>query len=313
MNLNPQAGLFDESSRDGRFLEINIPENTDLNDLRESLNSVVRYSDSNKALYIQLAFSAGFWHRLNPSWSPKELVPFTTLSNQDSAEYLMMPASQADVFIWLHSRDSELIPQALLNIYRLLEGLVNIQLDIAGIKNKESRDLIGFVDGTANPKEDKRLAAALIPDGNIGAGGSYVLTQRWRHNLTAFNHLSIIEQEKVVGRTKDEDIELEGDEMPASSHVSRTDAKLDGKAMKIYRRSSPYMASQLDEEGQPDHGLYFLAFACAMERFTIQLERMLGLAGDGISDQLMNFSQAKTGSYWFMPNQQDLENCLTVR
>jgi putative iron-dependent peroxidase len=313
MKYKPQAGLFDETSRHSRFLEMNITKNCNLDGLKTNLAELVKYSAPNQGLYIQLAFGADLWRKLNPTWSPNELVPFARLTNQSSAKHLIMPATQGDIFIWLHSTDSELIPQVLLKVYRLLEEHGTIQLDLEGIKNKESRDLIGFVDGTANPKEDKRFEAALIPETEKGAGGSYLLTQRWQHNLKAFDQLTISEQEKVVGRTKVEDVELEGDEMPETSHVSRTDAKHKGKAMKIYRRSSPYMASQLDEKGKPDHGLYFLAFSCAMERFTIQLERMLGLSGDHVSDQLMKFSQAQTGSYWFMPNQRDLEACLTVR
>ena len=153
---------------------------------------------------------------------------------------------------------------------------------------------------------------ALISNEELGAGGSYVISQRWQHDLTAFNQLSINAQEKVVGRTKVDDVELEGADMPVDSHVSRTDAKVDGKAMKIYRRSSPYMSSQLDKKLKPDHGLYFFAFTGEMQHFTVQLERMMGISSDGISDKLMKYSAAKTGSYWFMPSEIDLTNALKI-
>jgi putative iron-dependent peroxidase len=99
--------------------------------------------------------------------------------------------------------------------------------------------------------------------------------------------------------------------MPENSHVSRTDAKVGGIGMKIYRRSYPYMASQMTATShgrnkKPDNGLYFLAFACEMQRFTVQLNRMMGLTPDGINDKLMQFSQVKNSSYWFMPNANDL-------
>ena len=87
--------------------------------------------------------------------------------------------------------------------------------------------------------------------------------------------------------------------MPATSHVSRTDVKVDGTAMKILRRSSPY-------GGAGEHGLYFVAFTCERRRVQIQLDRMYGTAGDDLQDRLMNFSRAVTGSYWFAPSAEQL-------
>jgi len=306
-----QPGLFDESSRHGRLLEYSLTTSCGAGTLKMALKGLIEYADSIDGLYLNLAFGSSCWGFLNPTWCPEELVPFTTLT----IDQLTMPASQADVFIWLHSIDAELIPQAVLNVYRVMKPVAILQLDIEGIKNKQSRDLIGFVDGTANAKDDKRLPVALIPEGKAGAGGSYVISQRWQHDLEKFNHLTISEQEKVVGRTKEEDVELEGDEMPEDSHVSRTDIKVEGIGMKIYRRSYPYMSSQLTATShgrnkKPDNGLYFLAFACDMQRFTVQLDRMMGSSEDGISDKLMQFSQVKNSSYWFMPCASDLNSLL---
>jgi putative iron-dependent peroxidase len=303
-----QVGLFDENSRHARFLELLVRNDTNSETVKQVLTQLLNYADSVEGLYLQFAFGSDYWDTLNPSWRPKDLLSFSELS----AGELNMPSSQGDILIWLHSADSELIPQTLVLIYPTLEAVADIQLDLEGIKNKESRDLIGFVDGTANPKDNQRIAAALIPTEELGAGGSYVISQRWQHDLTAFNQLSIHAQEKVVGRTKIDDIELEGDDMPVDSHVSRTDAKVDGKSMKIYRRSSPYMSSQFGKNIKPDHGLYFLAFASEMQRFTVQLDRMMGLSSDGVSDKLMKYSAAKTGSYWFMPSLIDLTNVLKV-
>lgn len=312
-----QKGMFEGQSRHGRFLEYRIKPSAIDEDLKAVLKGLIQYVSCIEGLNINIAFGSDCWDRLNPVWRPAELVSFRPLAAESLASgALVMPSTQGDVFIWLHSPDAELIPNTLLEVYQKMQPLADIQLDLEGIKNKQSRDLIGFVDGTANAKNDERLAVALIPEGELGSGGSYVISQRWQHDLAKFNHLPIPEQEKVVGRTKADDIELEGDAMPENSHVSRTDAKVNGVGMKIYRRSSPYMSSQLntaspqDESIKPDHGLYFLAFACEMQRFTVQLDRMMGLAEDGISDKLMQFSNAKTGCYWFMPSQIDLTNLI---
>ncbi len=103
----------------------------------------------------------------------------------------------------------------------------------------------------------------------------------------------------MVGRTKVEDVELEGEAMPPDSHVSRTDSEEDGVALKIYRRSAPYGTVS-------EHGLYFVAFACDPHRFDVQLRRMYGLTGDGLSDRLIEYSRAVTSAYWFAPGSDDL-------
>ena len=126
-----------------------------------------------------------------------------------------------------------------------------------------------------------------------------MLVQRWVHDLDKFAALDVAAQEAVIGRTKADSIELEGDDMPPDSHVSRTDVKKDGVALKVYRRSAPYATLAR-------HGLYFLAFACARERHQIQLERMYGVSGDGLHDRLIEFSRADTGSYLFAPGERAL-------
>ena len=134
--------------------------------------------------------------------------------------------------------------QVVLAIHSFMRTVGTLKLDLAGFQYLDSRDLIGFIDGTANPKEDKAREAALIPDGQTGEGGSFVLSQQWVHNLPAFNTLSQSEQEQVVGRTKPDSIELEGEAMPPTSHVSRTDYKENGKAMKIVRGVRPTERSE---------------------------------------------------------------------
>ena len=98
---------------------------------------------------------------------------------------------------------------------------------------------------------------------------------------------------------------LQGDDMPADSHVSRTDVKKDGVAFKVYRRSAPYATLAR-------HGLYFLAFARARERHQVQLERMYGVSGDGLHDRLIEFSRADTGSYLFAPGARALAEATGI-
>lgn len=211
------------------------------------------------------------------------------------------PATQRDLLVWLHGPSRDHVMDAVLAVNGALTQGMALELDLPGFVYHDSRDLTGFVDGSANPKDDAgKREAALIPDGEPGAGGAIVFSQMWLHDLDKFNKLDIGDQERVIGRTKTDSIELESDAQPPDSHVSRTDLKIDGVAQKMYRRSFPHGNASA-------HGLYFLAFACEQARFDHVLASMYGLGEDGMSDHLLDFSTPVTGSYWFAPAKEILD------
>lgn len=215
------------------------------------------------------------------------------------------PATQHDIMVWLHAASRDQVMDAVLAVDGVLSTVATRELDLAGFVYHDSRDLTGFIDGSANPKDDAaKREAALIPDGDPGAGGAIVFSQKWVHDLPKFNALEVADQERVIGRTKPDSIELEGDAMPADSHVSRTDLKVDGVAQKMYRRSFPYGTAS-------EHGLYFLAFACEQARFDNVLNSMYGISHGDVTDHLLDFSTPVTGSYWFAPSLEDLEAALS--
>lgn len=292
-----QAGLFEEPGNSAHYLECHWPKALPLEKLKEALVEALKPI---AGAYIAVGFGIDAWLRMQPDYTPEELVSFPQLVGTNGYE---MASTQEDLWFWIHGEDRGDVMNAVLQVQQAVRGLLVINLDLSGFKNREARDLTGFVDGTENDKGDERGVTAQIPEGELGAGGSYVLTQKWKHDLAAFNELSVSEQEKVFGRTKQDDIEMSEEEIPEDAHVNRTDVDIDGVSQKIYRRSTPY-------GGAKDHGLYFVAFACSLARIHIQLERMLGNTEDGLSDALMNFSEAETGAYWFMPAQQDLEGLL---
>ena len=120
-----------------------------------------------------------------------------------------------------------------------------LELDLDGYKTRDARIITGFVDGTGNPgTAEKKRAAAIIPEGQPGEGGSFVLGQKWTHRLQEFLSLSVTAQENVIGRTKETNIELEGTALPPESHVGRTDIDVDDVPMKMYRRGTPYGGGQ---------------------------------------------------------------------
>lgn len=288
---NPQSDIFVEGSSHHRFLEYRINPSA-------SVAAVVR------ALRVPFQQQEPGDHcvvGLGPRWSrqllavppPADLREFEAIAGVRSA-----PSTQGDLWFWIHGTSTGRNLDRALAIHAALSEAAQLSLEVAGFIRDEKRDLTGFVDGSANPSGEKARRAALIASGP-NAGGSLAMTQRWVHDLPAFGRLPVADQERVIGRTKEESIELEGDAMPPDSHVSRTDVKLDGVAQKIYRRSTPY-------GGVDEHGLYFVAFACELQRFQIQLDRMYGVSGDGVHDRLITFSEAVSGSYWYIPSEAQL-------
>lgn len=292
----PQPGLFVEGTTAHYALEFGLNAETSAADLRGAL----RCTRSARVVGVEtvFAFSLTAWRMLSDQ-APAGLRDFTGLG---AAPGPVAPATQRDILVWAHGGNLDDMFDAVRGIARALAPVAAMTLDLRGFTYRDSRDLTGFIDGTANPKGGDRRDVALIADGP-GAGGAYVVSQQWIHDLDRFGALDVADQERVIGRTKPDSIELQGDAMPPDSHVSRTDAKVDGVAQKLYRRSFPYGSVA-------EHGLYFLAFACDLERFDVLLRRMYGVWHDGLSDRLTDFSRAVTGSYWFAPSLDSLGAAL---
>lgn len=296
----PQAGIFREEADHHYYLEYRLREGAEAGAIRAAIAAAQAAVPT--GMDQVFAFGRSAWAQVHPDAVPPALADFVPLGSGA----LTAPATQRDLWIWLQGGGREPLVDAALAVDRVVTGVAVLEDEEHGFRRFEKRGFEGFIDGTENPTGDKARAAALVPEGEVGAGGSFVLTQRWVHDLAAFEALSVSAQEGVIGRTKAGSVELEGDAMPDTSHVSRTDASVDGVKQKIFRRSLPW-------GGVARQGLYFLAFACAPSRFEIQLDRMYGTAGDGLHDRVTEFSQAETGAYWFAPSQQDLAAALAPR
>ncbi len=172
----------------------------------------------------------------------------------------------------------------------------------------ESLDMTGFIDGTGNPEPDREREVAVVPDGQPGAGGSFVLAQRWVHDLEAFEKLPLEQQERVFGRTKADSIRF--DPQPKTAHVAHVELRQGktGDATKpkrdeIVRRSTPYAF----HDGTV--GLYFLAFCKAQAPFRERLRFMYGADG-GVRDKLTDYSNPASGAFYFAPSVETLHAAL---
>lgn len=281
----PEAGAFALYS----LFKISSEPQAVLSALQTLPSLIKEVNDQQEAdVKLSVSFTHQFWSKLNQPM-PGELEPFRELGKGD----INAPATDVDFLIHCHSDRHDLHFFVLRKFLTPIAEHVELEDETYGYRYLDSRDMTDFVDGTENPKGDQRHDVAIIPEGDF-AGGSYVMVQRFVHNLPAWNRLNVSAQEKVVGRTKPDSIEL--DNVPAASHVGRVDIKEEGKGLKIVRHSLPYGSVS------GEHGLLFIAYCQTLHNFKAMLESMYGET-DGKTDQLLRFTSAVTGAYFFAPSE----------
>ena len=170
--------------------------------------------------------------------------------------------------------------------------------EVHGFRYFDARDLLGFVDGTENPRGAAVIEAALIgAEDPAFAGGSYVITQKYLHDLAAWNALPTEAQERIIGRTKLADIELDDRVKPASAHNALTSITENGKDLQIVRDNMPF-----GQVGSGEYGTYFIGY-CRTPRVTERMiENMFMGRPPGNYDRLLDFSRAATGTLFFVPS-----------
>ncbi|WP_409310486.1 Dyp-type peroxidase [Pectobacterium sp. B1J-3] len=236
-----------------------------------------------------LAFGCDIWRDLDCQNSAGELKPFTPLGKG------LAPATQRDLLIHIQSLRHDVnfsLAQAALSAFG---SAIHVEEETHSFRWVDDRDLSGFIDGTENPQGEDRQTVAIIPDGQPDAGGSYVFVQRWEHNLKQLQRMSVEQQELMIGRTKQDNEEISAEQRPATSHLSRVDLKEDGKGLKILRQSLPYGTAS------GKHGLYFIAYCARLHNIEQQLLSMFG-ERDGKRDDMLRFTRAVSGSYFFAPS-----------
>jgi putative iron-dependent peroxidase len=182
-------------------------------------------------------------------------------------------------------------------------GAVSAVDETHGFRYFDDRDLLGFVDGTENPRGEAALNAALVAGEDPQfAGGSYVIIQKYLHDVSRWNALSTEEQERVIGRKKLSDIELSDAVKPSSAHNALTTIVEDGREVKILRDNMPF-----GKPGQGEFGTYFIGYSRSPRVTEQMLENMFIGRPPGNYDRLLDFSRAVTGSLFFAPSAAFLE------
>lgn len=288
-----QSGILPEHCRAAIWLEANASD--DIAAIRAGCRV---FADKLATFQLQfpdahlgavIAFGHDLWRTLSEGEGAQELKNFAPLGKG------LAPATQRDVMIHVMSLRHDVnfsVAQAALAAFG--EALT-LEEETHGFRWVEDRDLSGFVDGTENPQGDElRREVAVIQDG-IDAGGSYVLVQRWEHNLRQLNRISVEDQEMIIGRTKVANEEIDGDARPVTSHLTRVDLKENGKGLKIVRQSLPWGTAS------GKNGLYFCAYSARLYNIEQQLLSMFGDT-DGKRDAMLRFTRPVTGGYYFAPS-----------
>jgi len=203
--------------------------------------------------------------------------------------------------VWTHGTGEDVELDVARAVAAGLAPVVTLAAEQPCFVYRDSRDLTGFIDGTENPPVEEAFEVALVPDGERGAGGAFVLAQKWVHDLDRFHAQTREEQENTIGRTKPDSVEL--DDKPPTAHIARVVIEEDGEELELYRRSTPY--GRVGELG-----LYFLAFSADPSRFTKMLHRMFGVGGDGLHDHLTDFTRPVSGAFYFAPSLDALDGIL---
>ena len=241
------------------------------------------------------------WDRLAGPPRPARLHPFLAIS----AGPRHAPSTAGDLLFHIRAARMDLCFELATQIMSRLEGAVTVADEVHGFRYFDDRDIIGFVDGTENPVDAAAIRATIIGAEDPGfAGGSYVIVQKYLHDMDAWNALPTEAQEKIIGRTKLADIELDDSVKPTSAHNALTTIFADdGEQLEILRDNMPF-----GTVGTGEYGTYFIGYARDPGVTEQMLTNMFIGSPEGNYDRLLDFSRAVTGNLFFVPSAPLLEN-----
>jgi putative iron-dependent peroxidase len=298
----PQPGIFALGTRSHYHLEFDlapdVPTDRQVEVLATAISTLREPAVTAGGSNLVVGFGPELWRRLAPEDAPAALHPFAAIEGDGRRA----PATQHDAWVWVHGTGPDVLLDNARAVTAALAPVLTLAAEQPCFVYHDSLDLTGFIDGTENPPVQDGPEVATVPAGEPGAGGSFVLSMQWVHDLAAFDALPVPEQQDVFGRTKPDSVEL--DDKPPTAHISRVVIEEPGpdgapEELEIFRRSAPWGTVT-------EHGLYFVAFSADPARFEKMLARMFGTSGDGIHDHLTDFSRPVSGSYYFAPSLESL-------
>jgi porphyrinogen peroxidase len=265
-----------------------------------ALVRALEFRDLEACLSCVTAFGSDAWDHLFGPPRPAELHPFREF-RAGSRHAVSTPG---DLLFHIRAKRMDLCFELASQFMARLGNAVSPVDEVHGFRYFDDRDLIGFVDGTENPRGKAAIDAVLIGDEDAAfAGGSYVIVQKYLHDLKAWNDLSTEAQERIIGRTKLSDVELDDSVKPKSAHSALTTIVENGKEIKILRDNMPF-----GRAAHGEFGTYFIGYSRSPRTIEHMLENMFIGRPPGNYDRLLDFSRAVTGNLFFVPSATFLEN-----
>jgi putative iron-dependent peroxidase len=265
-----------------------------------ALLRAVGFRDIEGNLSCVMGFGSDAWDRLFGQPRPAELHPFREIK----AGSRHAVATAGDLLFHIRAKRMDLCFELAAQIMARLGEAVSPVDEVHGFRYFDDRDLIGFVDGTENPTGQVAIDAAYVgAEDAIFAGGSYVIVQKYLHDVAGWNALSTEAQERIIGRAKLSDIELDDVVKPSYAHNALAKVVKDGKEIKIVRDNMPF-----GRVAEKEFGTYFIGYARSPLTIEQMLENMFVGSPPGNYDRLLDFSVAKTGNLFFVPSATFLDN-----
>jgi putative iron-dependent peroxidase len=289
MTATPQSGIFALGTASHAYLEFDSAGEGAGRELVAALASLREPRTTIGGVNLVAGFRPELWRDVAPGDAPAELHGFNDVTGADG---YVMPATQHDAVLWISGSAYDVVFDVAREAIASVARLASVSEETSSWPYRHDRDLTGFIDGTENPSLIDAPGLVVVPEGP-GAGGTILLLQKWVHDAVAWEALPTADQERVMGRRKDDSVEL--DDKPADSHVASTDQDRLGK---IFRRNMPYGTVT-------DHGTMFVGFASEQRPLQEMLESMAGTNG-GTRDALTRYTNALTGAYYFVPSTEAL-------
>ncbi|HEY2546063.1 MAG TPA: Dyp-type peroxidase [Candidatus Acidoferrum sp.] len=264
-----------------------------------ALLRAVEFRDLEGGLSCVMAFGSDAWDQVFGPPRPAQLHAFREIR----AGVRHAVSTPGDLLFHIRAKRMDLCFELATQIMARIAHAVSPVDEVHGFRYFDDRDLIGFVDGTENPRGHAAIDAVLIGEEDAAfAAGSYVIVQKYLHDLKGWNALSTEAQERIIGRTKLSDIELDDAVKPTSAHSALTTIVEDGKEIKILRDNMPFGSPALGK-----FGTYFIGYSRSPRTIEQMLENMFVGRPPGNYDRLLDFSRAVTGNLFFVPSATFLE------
>jgi len=253
----------------------------------------VEFRDVEAGLACVAGFGSGAWNKLFGTPRPGELHPFQEISSGGRHAV----STPGDILFHIRAKRMDLCFELAMQIMASIGHVVSVADEVHGFRYFDDRDVMGFVDGTENPRGEAAREAAIVGgEDPVFAGGSYVIVQKYLHDLRAWNALPVEMQERIIGRHKLSDVELSDADKPAYAHNALTNIEENGRQLQILRDNMPF--------GRPGHGefgTYFIGYSRTPRITEIMLQNMFIGRPPGNYDRLLDFSHPVTGSLFFVP------------